>query len=151
MWTTVAGLAASAAVIHLGRATYRDSLAFIVDPLLAAALIVQGTAYSSVGLGRILNWGWVRYLGMISYSIYLYHPFAMSLGEKLFRKLPGLRSVSALGAVVCVVAVASASYLLLEQPIQKLRARFSLQPNAPESSRASGALLTPIPEGTTAL
>jgi peptidoglycan/LPS O-acetylase OafA/YrhL len=150
MWITVAGLVASAALSHFGKATYRDSLAFIVDPMLAAALIVQGTAYSSSGLGKVLNWAWVQYLGVISYSIYLYHPLAMSLGEKLFRKLPGLRSVAPLGAVLSVIAVASASYWLLEQPLQKLRARFSPQSHAPELSRTTDALLTPLPEGTTA-
>jgi peptidoglycan/LPS O-acetylase OafA/YrhL len=150
MWITAAGLVVSATLSHhLGGATYRDSLAFIVDPLLAAALIVQGTAYSSAALGKLLNWGWVSYLGVISYSIYLYHPLAMSLGEKLFRRLPGLRSVAPLGAVLSVIAVASASYWLLEQPLQKLRARLSPQPSATEPHRTTDALLTPVPEGTT--
>jgi peptidoglycan/LPS O-acetylase OafA/YrhL len=150
MWITVAGLVASAALSHFGKATYRDSLAFIIDPMLAAALIVQGTAYRSIGLGRIFNWGSVRYLGAISYSIYLYHPLAMSLGEKIFRRLPGLRSVAPLGAVLSVIVVASASYWLLEQPLQKLRARFSPQPSAPEWPRTSEALPRPLPESTTA-
>lgn len=150
IWVTVTGLVISAALSHLGRAMYRDSLAFIIDPLLAASLIVQGTAYSSAALGRILNWGWVSYLGAISYSIYLYHPLAMGLGEKLFRKLPFLAPAAPLGAVLGVVVAASASYWLLEQPLQRLRARFSPQQAAPEFPRTGDAVLTPLPEGTTA-
>jgi peptidoglycan/LPS O-acetylase OafA/YrhL len=149
MWITISGFVISAALTHLGRATYRDSVGFILEPLLAAALIVQGTAYSSAALGKILNWGWVSYVGVISYSIYLYHPLAMGLGEKLFRKLPGLASAAPLGAVLSVVAVGSASYWLLEQPLQKLRARFSALPSIPELSRTGVVLLTPVPDATT--
>jgi peptidoglycan/LPS O-acetylase OafA/YrhL len=127
MWITVTGLVISATLSHFLHAIYRDSSAFIVDPLLAAALIVQGTAYTSAALGKILNWGWMSYLGAISYSIYLYHPLAMGFGEKLFRKLPFLTSLAPLGAVVAVIATASASYWLLEQPLQRLRARLKPQ------------------------
>jgi len=146
MWLTVTGLVISAALSHSLHAIYRDSLAFIVDPILAAFLIVQGTAYSSSALGKSLNWGWVRYLGAISYSIYLYHPLAMGFGEKLFRKLPGLAPLAPLGAVIAVIAVASASYWLLEQPLQKLRARFSPRQSAPDLlPGATKAVLTPSP------
>jgi peptidoglycan/LPS O-acetylase OafA/YrhL len=151
MWITVTGLVISATLSHFGQAMYRDSLAFIIDPLLAASLIVQGTAYSSAALGKILNWGWMRYLGAISYSIYLYHPLAMGLGEKLFRKVPLLAPVAPVGAVVAVIAVASASYWLLELPLQNLRARFSPQQSAPELSlRTADALPARVPEGTSA-
>jgi len=151
MWITVCGLAASAALNHLGKATYRDAIAFVIDPMLAAVLIVQGIAYGSAGLGKILNWRWVSYLGVISYSIYLYHPLAMSLGEKFFRKLPGLRSVAPVGAVLSVLAMASISYWLLEQPLQKLRERFSPHPSISQLSRGIDVSLTPLPQKTTAV
>jgi peptidoglycan/LPS O-acetylase OafA/YrhL len=77
IWITFTGLIISAALGYFLRTIYRDSLAFIVDPLLTASLIVQGTAYSSAALGKLLNWSWMRYLGAISYSVYLYHPLAM--------------------------------------------------------------------------
>lgn len=140
MWITVFALATSATLNHFGKAMYRDSLAFIIDPTLTAILIVQGIAYGSAGLGKILNWSWVTYLGVISYSIYLYHPLAMGLAEKLFRKLPGLHSVAPLGAVLSVISAASISYWLLEQPLQKLRARFSPHLFTEDRSRTSGTL-----------
>jgi peptidoglycan/LPS O-acetylase OafA/YrhL len=143
MWITAAGLVVSATLSHFLHAIYRDALAFIVDPLLAASLIVQGTAYSSKALGKILNWGWITYLGAISYSIYLYHPLAMGFGEKLVHKLPGLAKVAPIGAVAAVLAAASASYWLLEQPLQKLRARFSPQQSV---SELPSRMLTPLPE-----
>jgi peptidoglycan/LPS O-acetylase OafA/YrhL len=147
MWITVTGLVISATLSHFLHAIYRDSLAFIIDPLLAASLIVQGTAYSSNALGKILNWRWVSYLGAISYSVYLYHPLAMALGEKLFRKLPGLATVAPIGAVAAVLVAASTSYWLLEQPLQKLRAQFSPQQSASELPyRATDAIPTPLPQ-----
>jgi peptidoglycan/LPS O-acetylase OafA/YrhL len=142
IWITVAGLVISTMLTYVGRGLYRDSLAFIVDPLLAACLIVQGIAHGGVGLGKVLNWSWVSYLGAISYSIYLYHPLAMDVGEKLFHKLPFLSHVAPVGAVAAVIAVASASYWLLEQPLQKLRTGFSPQLSSP---KLSPALLAPLP------
>ena len=57
--------------IHFGSA-YRDSVAFVVDPVLVAVLIVQAIAFRDTLPWRFLQVGWVRYLGRISYSIYIY-------------------------------------------------------------------------------
>jgi peptidoglycan/LPS O-acetylase OafA/YrhL len=93
----------------------------------------------------------MSYLGAISYSIYLYHPLAMGLGEKLFHKLPFVARLAPVGAIAAVIALASASYWLLELPLQKLRARFSPQQSVPQSSmEAAAALLTPVPDRTSA-
>ena len=88
--------------------------------VLAAVLIVQGVAHGSSGLGRILNWSWVSYLGTISYSIYLYHPISIGIGRRLAHKLP---LVSSIAALAVVIIVSSLSYLIVEKPMLQLRSR----------------------------
>jgi peptidoglycan/LPS O-acetylase OafA/YrhL len=99
---------------------YRDGIGFILEPILAAVLIVQGVAHGSSGLGRILNWSWVSYLGTISYSIYLYHPISIGIGRRLAHKLP---LVSSIAALAVVIIVSSLSYLIVEKPMLRLRSR----------------------------
>ncbi len=122
IWVTFGCLVVSSAAGYRFGALYRDSISFILDPILTVILMVQAIAHSSGALGSVLNWRWVRYLGAISYSIYLYHQVTMGTVQKLTRHLP---VVSPVAAVAAAIAVASASYWLVEQPLQRTRARFS--------------------------
>lgn len=110
----------SAAGLQLG-STYRDAVGFVVDPLLVAVLIVQTIAYPSVGLGVALNWGWMRYLGTISYSVYLYQQIVMGPITKRLGSWPRL---SVFVAILAVILAASASYWIVEQPFLRLKKRF---------------------------
>jgi peptidoglycan/LPS O-acetylase OafA/YrhL len=127
IWVTLGCLVASSAACYHFAAMpgtdriYRDAISFILEPILTAVLIVQAIAHSSGALGSMLNWRWVRYLGAISYSIYLYHQVTISAVEKLTSHLP---VVSGLAGILAVIAVASASYWFVEQPFQRARARF---------------------------
>jgi peptidoglycan/LPS O-acetylase OafA/YrhL len=120
IWVTFAGLLCSGAAEHFLGVRYRDGIGFILEPILAAVLIVQGVAHGSSGLGRILNWSWVSYLGTISYSIYLYHPISIGIGRRLAHKLP---LVSSIAALAVVIIVSSLSYLIVEKPMLQLRSR----------------------------
>ena len=71
-------------------------------------------------------WGWfearpMRYLGQISYSLYLYHP---AVGYQVFKRLPNVPFWESFGiAVAMTVAVASASYYFIEKPFLRLKDR----------------------------
>jgi peptidoglycan/LPS O-acetylase OafA/YrhL len=120
-WGTLVALAASTAcAIHFG-SDYRDSVGFIVDPLLVAALIVQTLAHPAAGLGIALNWRWVRYLGTISYSVYLYQQIAIGPAKKLAAHWPALALPVTTAAVILV---ASGSYWLIERPFLRLKKRY---------------------------
>ena len=79
-------------------------------------------------LGAILNWKPIRYVGKISYGIYVYHPLIPSLlafliGQlgwefKLFT-LPGFCL-----ATIATFFVASTSWYLMEKPINNLKRHF---------------------------
>jgi peptidoglycan/LPS O-acetylase OafA/YrhL len=126
LWLTIGLLVCSSLGNDRYGSLYRDAVGFVVDPVLIAILIVQVIAHSSVGLGVVLNWRWVRYLGTISYGIYLYHPHAILVADKLTGRLPLV--VSMLVGILSVIAVASVSYWFLEEPLLRMRARFTPGP-----------------------
>jgi peptidoglycan/LPS O-acetylase OafA/YrhL len=101
---------------------YRDSVSFIVSPLLVAIWIPQLIALRGAVLWRWTSWGWVRYLGRISYSVYLYQQLLVAAPKKLLSHQPVLVQLAA--AIVLIVAVASASHFFVERPFLRLKARF---------------------------
>lgn len=118
--TVVLLVASSALAVQFG-STYRDAIGFLVDPVLVAVLIAQTVAWPATGVGAALNWGWMRYLGRISYSIYLYQQVTVEPVQKILRRAP---AVALPATVLAVVAVASASYWVVERPFLRLKDRF---------------------------
>jgi peptidoglycan/LPS O-acetylase OafA/YrhL len=102
--------------------TYRDSISFIVNPLLTAIWITQLIALRGAPLWRWTNWGWLRYLGRISYSIYLYQQLLIAAPRKLLAHQPVVVQLAATIAVI--VLVSSASHFFVERPFLRLKARF---------------------------
>jgi peptidoglycan/LPS O-acetylase OafA/YrhL len=118
---TIALLIVSSALAVQFGAAYRDAIGFVVDPILVAALIAQTIAWPAVGLGAALNWRWMRYLGTISYSIYLYQQVTVGPVEKWLGRWPAL---SLPATVLLVIFVASISYWIVERPFLRLKDRF---------------------------
>jgi peptidoglycan/LPS O-acetylase OafA/YrhL len=103
-------------------AAYHYSIGFTVDALLVMVLLVQ-----LLLLHRHPMWSWlqhpvVRYLGVISYPLYLWHPWGMGAARWL-HALPSVGQFI-VGVAICV-AVASGSYFLVEKPFLTLKQRFS--------------------------
>jgi peptidoglycan/LPS O-acetylase OafA/YrhL len=104
-------------------AGYRDTVGFVVEPLLVAALITQLVALSGTALWSWVNVRWVRYLGRISYSVYLYQQIVPGFVDKALPQAPML--IRLLCSVVAVTAAASASYFFVERPFLKLKDRLA--------------------------
>jgi peptidoglycan/LPS O-acetylase OafA/YrhL len=123
--------------------TYHYSIGFTIDALLIAIAIVQVIQVHGSRLWSWLEWPVLRYIGAISYPMYLYHAWGLSLG----RRMPGdFLLLDFLAGVVATILLASASYHFLELPIlKKLRAR-----RAPEVSSNVAALTIPEPSGVLA-
>lgn len=103
---------------------HRIAIAFFYTPaaIATAVLMLQCIAFSDRRPFRWLDWGWLRYLGRISYSLYLWHGFAIAavLGMGPMRYRWHIVLVFALA-----VAFASASYYIIEQPFLRLRRRLT--------------------------
>jgi peptidoglycan/LPS O-acetylase OafA/YrhL len=80
-------------------------------------------------------------LGVISYSLYVWH---LAIVEQLHRKLPDLGFGGLLTiALAASIAVAAASYVIVEAPPLRLRRRWFRASPAPE--RSSGAVTPRLP------
>jgi len=95
------------------------SAGFTVDAVLVAVLIVQ-----LLVLHEHPAWGWlerpaVKYLGLLSYPLYLYHGYGISIG----RRLPLAQPLQLLASIALSVLIAAGSYHLLEQRFLRLKDR----------------------------
>jgi peptidoglycan/LPS O-acetylase OafA/YrhL len=82
-----------------------------------AVILIQAIAHSRSVWYKWLNSRPLRALGVISYSLYLYHPFANRLPASL-RHVP---IETAFG-----ISLATASYFLVEKPFLRLKDRLSI-------------------------
>jgi peptidoglycan/LPS O-acetylase OafA/YrhL len=120
IWATIGALVVSATLANTMIGRYRDTIGFVVDPVLVAVLIVQSMSTGVRGFGALVNWRWVRYLGTISYSVYLYQQIVIGPVRKL---APSWLSLPAV--VLAVIAAASASYWIVERPFLRLKKRYA--------------------------
>jgi peptidoglycan/LPS O-acetylase OafA/YrhL len=76
---------------------------------------------------QILEHKMVLYFGKISYGLYLYHFFVLYIGNLLLDKYNILSSVElrALIFILLSMLIASLSWYLIENPINKLKNRFT--------------------------
>jgi peptidoglycan/LPS O-acetylase OafA/YrhL len=102
---------------------YRDFIGFAVDPVMVAILIVQMISLSSTAYFGWLDWRPVRFLGDISYSLYLWQQLTLGLTNHLH--FPVLVRLSI--ALVLTITAASVSYYAIERPFLRLK-NASLKP-----------------------
>ena len=121
--------------------TYWNVEGFTVESVLAAILIVQMVVLGSRACWAWISWGWVRFIGTISYSWYLYNaigPDAVNhspLGHTLLRAPLGL---------VAGLLLASASYYIVETPFLRLKSKYETKPT--NVALPVGIGVTPIEE-----
>jgi peptidoglycan/LPS O-acetylase OafA/YrhL len=87
-----------------------------------AALMMQSIVLPEFWVFRPLNWRWVRWIGVLSYSIYIWQqifctePEQFGLNPHWWNSFPGW--------LVTALAAAMISYYGLERPLFRLRSRF---------------------------
>jgi len=100
---------------------------FTFDAILLGVLLVQAVMLGERLTWRVLSWRPVRFVGRISYPLYLYHPGAMALAAGL-ALLPTPAGV-AVGLAVSAAA-ACASWYLVETPFLRWKERLPRRPAA---------------------
>jgi peptidoglycan/LPS O-acetylase OafA/YrhL len=74
----------------------------------------------------------MRYLGKISYGIYVYHFAGIFIGGKAAMLAGADRPiVTCFLALVATITIAAASYRILERPFLQMKERFSLIKSRP--------------------
>jgi peptidoglycan/LPS O-acetylase OafA/YrhL len=94
------------------------------------AALVAGASHGFKGiLGRVFDLAPLRYLGRISYGIYLYHLFVLGLAVKIAVRIGHPFDYGLERTVICTagtIAVAALSWALIEAPANRLKRRFPL-------------------------
>jgi peptidoglycan/LPS O-acetylase OafA/YrhL len=105
------------AIGELGR--YHPRLNTVAAPLLDVSLcylVARYTEFPGLAWGRVLNWTALVWIGRLSYSLYLWQQlFLVRGGTALVQSFP-LNFILPFG-------VALLSYVLIEQPLERVRAR----------------------------
>jgi peptidoglycan/LPS O-acetylase OafA/YrhL len=96
-------------------------------PCLGATLVIASGEFGSSAIGRVLSWGPFVWIGLISYSLYLWHWPIIVFGRVAFFLHPGshgddLRSTAILASLSFAVAILS--WAFVEQPFRSRRSRF---------------------------
>ena len=99
---------------------FHYSVGLTVDALLVGVLIVQILQLYHRGMWSWLEWPATRYIGAISYPMYLYHAWGASVGRRFPSDVPYSKFFA---GVVATIILASASYHIIERPILKLKPR----------------------------
>jgi peptidoglycan/LPS O-acetylase OafA/YrhL len=83
---------------------------------IAAAAVVAVAAHPATRIGRLLGWGPLRWLGVRSYGIYLWHLPIIVLTTSALARRPDL--IRAAAQVTASVGLAALSWRYLEEPIR---------------------------------
>ncbi len=108
-----------------------------IRALAFTALIVGLWRDSTSWPARFLSWAPLVYLGKISYGLYLYHLLTFEPYAALVRGLPWVASIHDLALLLLTIAMASASWFLMELPLNRLKDRLSFLRGAPRTAAAS--------------
>lgn len=116
---TIALLALSVYAGEVYVERYRDVFGFAIEPLLIAVLIVQMISFSSTRLWSWTEWPVLRFLGRISYSLYLYQQLVLHPTRKALAAYPVILQLA--GAILVTIILATISHYLIERPFLKLK------------------------------
>jgi peptidoglycan/LPS O-acetylase OafA/YrhL len=83
-------------------------------------LLLQSVLYPGWGFYRLLNWKWVKHLGVLSYSIYIWQQMFCGTGESVFGVKNAWWTRFPVWIITALLA-AHASYYLLEKPLLGFR------------------------------
>lgn len=121
------------AAMSLGLQPAAGSAAWAPPFAILTAILVLSVALERATVGLLAH-PVARWIGAISYSLYLWHLWGLAIGERL----PLPHSVQLAAASVVTLLLASASYYLLERPLLRWRDSRPLGPNRPAALELTG-------------
>ena len=92
--------------------------------VVAACLLVLPAVFGDRAGGwprRVMAWGLLAWLGLISYGIYLWHDGVVTILEK--HGIERVFTVLGAATIVGTAAIAAASYYVVERPILRFKVR----------------------------
>ena len=101
---------------------FEQTFRYTFQGLALFPVFVAAIRYPAWGAFRWLNVGWVRTIGLLSYSLYLLHTIVLAGLHRWFHGSDGLIGALALAASLALAAVI---YRFVEKPCARLRRRLS--------------------------
>lgn len=105
-------------ITHVLPSWFHYSAGLSIDSILMGIVVLQLIILSEHPIWNWLNSKPIKFGGVLSYSMYLYHPWGLAVGWKL-AFLPLFLQI--IVATVATVILAACSYYLIELPFQRLR------------------------------
>jgi peptidoglycan/LPS O-acetylase OafA/YrhL len=102
---------------------FRETLGYSIQGLCLFAVFITAVRYPDWGPMRVLNLPLVRWIGLLSYAIYLVHPSMLALAKSLAGTSVPLMLILATG-LTC--GAAALLYYGIERPLGRLRKRYSI-------------------------
>lgn len=119
-WTPLITLGLMLTLETLLSTIQRHIFGFTIYSVLVAILLVQLLELKNSRWWKWLEYPPVRFVGVISYPIYLYHQWGLGLGHWVPIPLTGQFAAG----ILFTIAGASASYFIVERPFLALRQHF---------------------------
>lgn len=102
---------------------FQETFRYTIQGIGLYPIFVTGIRFSNWGLFPFLNLNWVRFLGLLTYSLYLVHHTVIYAVNDYLPQLPGLMQGTV--SLLISLALAYAIYLFIETPIAQMRKKFS--------------------------
>lgn len=103
--------------------SFRDTLRYTVQGVALYPIFIAAIRFPDWGLFRVLNWSWVRFVGVLSYSLYLVHFVVIKILNATMPELGML--ATGLIALVISFAISYGIYRFAEVPAAKLKRKYA--------------------------
>ncbi len=118
---TVAAVAVIGASMVYRNGFYRETVRYTIQSAALAPIFFLSIQQPTLWLFRVLNIGWVKFVGVLSYSFYLLHHVVVLTFKNHYPDMPIIAAMVVTGAIS--LALSYASYRLVEQPALAMRKR----------------------------
>jgi peptidoglycan/LPS O-acetylase OafA/YrhL len=99
--------------------TYKAALGFTIEPILIAIFIAQAIAFSARGFWKWLDYKSIKFLGVLSYSLYLYQQLTTGF---VLTRLAGFPLILQMAVIIMLtIVIAMISYYVIEKPFLDLK------------------------------
>jgi peptidoglycan/LPS O-acetylase OafA/YrhL len=111
------------------RATwFRETLRYTLQGVALFPVFVASIRYPHHFIFRPLNWGWVRWIGVTSYGLYLIHGPLLASFQQHWPDIPKPEGV-AIG-LCSSLALTALLYYWVEKPVAQFRKRLERKPSS---------------------
>lgn len=108
------------AILSTKISIWHYTIGLTIEALLLALAIIQIVVFSRHSLWSWLEWRAFVWLGILSYSMYLYHSWGITLGKKIV----DISILNDIMGIVCTAILAAGSYYVVERPMLRLKHKF---------------------------